>query len=326
MELLVLVGGFHPEMPLEELRSLGAEVEEKDGRIVAGKTDEWEKLKRLGYSHLILKFLGSFSPGEELPFDPEKHIEGKFAGRFKKLDFSGNFDERRKEILGELDPHIKEVDLRNPDTTIYFFFRGNKIYAGKLFHEFKPEEFYQRKVAVRPFSRPISLPPREARCWVNLSGVEEGGKLLDPFCGTGGILIEAAMIDCKVYGSDLDAEMVSGSRMNLDYYGLEGEVEKVDAQELSRRWNESFDAVVTDPPYGRAAKVGGEEVKNLYGKSLEEISKVLKEGAKCVIGAPKKIGLEGVLKEKAPGLKTEKRFEEKVHGDLFREIYILRKV
>ncbi len=46
-----------------------------------------------------------------------------------------------------------------------------------------------RKVTHRPFSLPISLHPKLARALVNLARVPMGGVLLDPFCGTGGILL-----------------------------------------------------------------------------------------------------------------------------------------
>ncbi len=326
MKVLVLAGGFHEELPFEEIRALGVEVKERDGRVVVGETDEVDKLKRLGYSHLVLEYLGSFGMDEELPFDPDEHIQGKFAARFKKLNFSGDREEKKEEILKELNPSIEEVDLDEPDTTFYFLMRKDTIYAGKLIHRFESTEFTKREPALKPFSRPVSLQPREARCWVNLSGVEEGESLLDTFCGTGGILVEGALVGCEVYGSDSEGEMVSGSEINLDYYSLEGEVKRCKVQELGNRWNKKFDAVVTDPPYGRSAKVGGEEKRKLYKEALGEIAKVLKKGRKCVIGAPERLDFGKIVQESNSRFKVSKRFKEKVHGDLVREVFVLEKI
>lgn len=325
MQLLVFTGGFHPEMPFSEVGSLGFKETERDGRLVVGDIDDWKMLERLGYSHLVLRYLGQFEPGENFPFDPEKLTRGKFAARFKKLDFAGDFDEARQNIIDELDPYIDEVDLRNPDTTVYFFLKDEGIYAGELLLRFDPSEFFQRKSALRPYSQPISIPPRETRCWVNLSQVRDGEKLLDPFCGTGGILIEAGLIDCELYGSDIDEEMVTGTRMNLDYYGLEGMLKQCRIQELDEEWDLKFDAIVTDPPYGRSSKVGGEEVEKLYRESLQEMEKVLRDGKKCVLGAPKKLGLEKILTDIDARFELQEKFEEKVHGDLKREVFVLEK-
>ena len=41
--------------------------------------------------------------------------------------------------------------------------------------------------------------------------------VLDPFCGTGVILQEAALMGYKVYGTDLEPRMVDYSKANLDW-------------------------------------------------------------------------------------------------------------
>lgn len=50
--------------------------------------------------------------------------------------------------------------------------------------------------------------PRMARTLVNLSLCGTGATLLDPFCGTGGILIEAEMLGIHTLGSDFDPLMI----------------------------------------------------------------------------------------------------------------------
>ena len=53
------------------------------------------------------------------------------------------------------------------------------------------------------------------RALVNMSGAIPGEWILDPFCGTGGTLIEASLIGCRAAGTDADPEMIAGSRINL---------------------------------------------------------------------------------------------------------------
>jgi len=55
----------------------------------------------------------------------------------------------------------------------------------------------ERTAPKRPYFKPISLDPRLARAMANIACPEEG-KILDPFCGTGGILLEAAAIGSHV--------------------------------------------------------------------------------------------------------------------------------
>ena len=45
----------------------------------------------------------------------------------------------------------------------------------------------------RPFFRPVSLEPRLARAAVNIAAGVDEGYVVDPMCGTGGILIESAL-------------------------------------------------------------------------------------------------------------------------------------
>jgi len=53
--------------------------------------------------------------------------------------------------------------------------------------------FGKRKPHMRPGFHPSSLNPKLARAFVNLTGIRKG-TIVDMFCGTGGILIEAGLI------------------------------------------------------------------------------------------------------------------------------------
>jgi len=62
------------------------------------------------------------------------------------------------------------------------------------------------------------LPPKLAQIIVNLAaGAEPTGTVLDPFCGTGVLLQEAALMGYGVYGSDLEPRMVDYTRKNLEW-------------------------------------------------------------------------------------------------------------
>ena len=116
----------------------------------------------------------------------------------------------------------------------------------------------ERTGPMRPFFKPVSLDPRIARAMVNLAHphTPDGRPALaDPFCGTGGVLIEAALLGVHSYGLDLDEEMVEGTRRNLEWLGNEQDelaaviTEVDDALEFTL--DEPVSAFAFDPPYGR---------------------------------------------------------------------------
>ena len=116
----------------------------------------------------------------------------------------------------------------------------------------------QRTATNRPFFKPVSLDPRLARAMVNIA-CPNGGRLLDPFCGTGGILIEGILSGLTTFGSDLDPEMVRGCADNLEWarteLGAESEanVRILSAENAASEWGDEapFDGFAFDPPYGR---------------------------------------------------------------------------
>lgn len=62
------------------------------------------------------------------------------------------------------------------------------------------------------------LPPKLAQILINLCGKRPlGARLLDPFCGTGVVLQEAALMGYTPYGTDKNLRMVEYSERNLDW-------------------------------------------------------------------------------------------------------------
>ena len=107
-----------------------------------------------------------------------------------------------------------KVNLENPKTLVQLFITKNRAYCGVLIYENR-EDFESRKAHLRPFPHPSSLHPKVARALVNLAGAKENEILLDPFCGTGGLLIEAGLMKIKVIGYDISKMMADGCIENL---------------------------------------------------------------------------------------------------------------
>ena len=98
-----------------------------------------------------------------------------------------------------------------------------------------------------PWRTSSSLPSRLSRACVNLIA-GPGDVVLDPICGAGTLLVEAARIGCRVRGGDLKTKACWMTRTNLRSVGFEGLVKAGDALE---RAPNSADALVADVPYGR---------------------------------------------------------------------------
>ena len=71
----------------------------------------------------------------------------------------------------------------------------------------------------RPFFKPISLEPRLAKLLISLAHTKDDVPVnfIDPFCGTGGIAIEALLQGMNIFVSDLDPTMVYGVKKNLSW-------------------------------------------------------------------------------------------------------------
>ena len=162
------------------------------------------------------------------------------------------------------------------------------VYVGIKKAEINRSIFEERKVQHRPFFSPISLHPKLARALVNLSVVKKGETLLDPFCGTGGILLEAGLIGAKVVGSDIEDKMIDGCKKTLDFYNIKNH--NLFCSDIGdiHEYISKVDAVVTDLPYGKSTTTKGEEMEHLYKRAFENISLVMKKDARAVIGLSNK--------------------------------------
>ncbi len=180
-----------------------------------------------------------------------------------------------KNLFNKLSSTLKDIVKIHPRSkNVYKVMVYNELFIlGKPIAYRPSREFQKRKPSKRPFFRSIALPIDFSRALVNIARVREGEVLLDPFCGTGSIVIEAALMDIKTLCIDIDWELARGSYKNIRYYGLCSIVILGDSTKTLFRY---VDGVATDPPYGRAASTHGEDIKKIYSSFLERMSLVLK--------------------------------------------------
>jgi len=214
-----------------------------------------------------------------------------------------------------------KVSLTRPDVTFFGVLTGGVFILGRKLAEIVPKAFVERGPRRRPFFHPSAMPAKLARCMVNLAQPRAGDLILDPFCGTASMLIEAGLIGCRVVGFDVQWRMVRGSLRNLDRYGVEVDgVLRADARCPPVR---AVDCIVTDPPYGRSAKTLGREVSDIVADFLHVAADCVARGRRVCIAFPRGVGIEELAGRS--GFKVVESHYVYVHRSLTREVTVLER-
>jgi tRNA (guanine10-N2)-dimethyltransferase len=176
------------------------------------------------------------------------------------------------------------VNLTKPDKTFYGVLTNHRLVFGLRLAEIEPKPFVERRPRKKPFFHPSAMNAKLARCMVNLAHAKTGAVVLDPFCGTGTTILEAALTGCRAIGMDVQRRMVKGTRNNLEKFNANPEgIIVADARKppFTR-----IDAVVTDPPYGKSATTLKSSTKMLVVAVLSSTKPLLREGQRICIGLP----------------------------------------
>jgi len=212
-----------------------------------------------------------------------------------------------------------KVDLRSPKKPFRGVLAGSRFHWGRIMHQRAKGSIHRRRPRRRAVFHPSTMPPKLARCLVNLSEVKDGETFLDPFCGVGGIAIEASLLGCNVVGVDALSRMVRSARRNLAHFGLKSYgLIRGDARNLPLR---NVDAIATDPPYGTGASTLKSTTKDILASFLPQAKGILSPGGKVVFASP--LGTGAVDLAESQGFKVFDRHELYVHRSLTREILVL---
>lgn len=153
-----------------------------------------------------------------------------------------------------------------------------------------------------PYCPSAALKPNVAYAMLNLTQFESPpSALLDPFCGSGTILLEAASVwpETALYGSDWDQQAIAGARRNAAAAGLADHLTlcQTDARHLASTFPDlRVQAIVTNPPYG--VRLGrGINFFAFYRRFLEQAAAVLEPGGRLVILVLKRGAFNRVLRK-----------------------------
>ncbi len=212
-----------------------------------------------------------------------------------------------------------KVDLENPEVEVRILL-AERVHTGILRGSVNRKGLEARAVKNRPFSQPVSIHPKFARAMVNLARVPHGGAILDPFCGTGGMLIEAALMGYRPWGSDIDPRMVDGSRRNLKDLGLEARLTVADVANAVEGMDGEPLAIVTDPPYGRSTSVHGQDTEGVLLKLYSMAADALPKGGRLVVCLPS----TDLLPSGDGPFEVTSRHSIRVHRSLTRHVCVLQ--
>ena len=240
----VAIAGRQPLISLAEIQALY----DKAARLVGKKRVFFEvedtgsvevvpNINRLGGSLKLGRFFDT-DFGKLAKFLAAAHPEGKITlgiSDFSKQKKSGLAKQKSMELkrnLARMGRSVRVITSNEPEissATAHHNQLGEKAGCFEIF--LIDREIYlslgtQNITAYteRDQARPARdakvgmLPPKLAQILINLCGkLPEGARVLDPFCGTGVVLQEAAIMGYVPYGTDLNGRMVEYSKKNLSW-------------------------------------------------------------------------------------------------------------
>ncbi|PIR03692.1 MAG: hypothetical protein COV59_04445 [Candidatus Magasanikbacteria bacterium CG11_big_fil_rev_8_21_14_0_20_39_34] len=149
------------------------------------------------------------------------------------------------------------------------------------------------------------LPPKLARIMINLARKTPPATVLDPFCGSGVLLMEALDMGYHVVGSDNSARAIEDTHKNIEWIvTAEPKIQKLsshvfleDVRNISHSLQpKSIDIIATEPYMGKPLtgkegelflKEQRQELKDLYHDAFREFHTILKDDGVIIFIIPR---------------------------------------
>lgn len=312
--------GREPLLSTAEIQAVFSSLNLKPASRQAGKQwliletdrplDAIALMQRLGGTIKIgEKIMPSTSPLETII----AHLEGvQITG---KINFSLNNKELALKVKKELKArgrNVRYIELKNTATILHNDLVAKQgdltIVSADIFVTRAIQPF--QELSERDFGRPGfdaksgMLPPKLARIMINLAQMPEDATIMDPFCGSGTILTEAASMGfTKLFGGDISLKSIDNTKQNLEWIKKTYHVSHItyqlfvcDARSIDEKLKPAcVDTIVTEPYLGQPLRgresesfihKQAEELKKLYGSALQTFTKILKPHGSIVMVVP----------------------------------------
>jgi tRNA (guanine10-N2)-dimethyltransferase len=319
------LAGDHDALAILEAASAASDVRAFAPGVAIAETVQVDRVRQLAFtrraSEVLVHGEGALTAATAALSSVDHDRTGSVAVRARDVRGTAEVDTQAAErALGrELVEAGFEVDLDSPSHELRACFADDHWVLGWLIAESR-RDYGQRRPTDRPFFQPGGMAPLLARALANIAiGARSPQDItvLDPMCGTGGILAEASLVGAPVIGGDAQTEMVRGTRRNLGEVVSPDrfDVLQVDAASLPFQAG-AVEAIVFDAPYGRQSRVAGHEAGPLVSAALREAHRVAPRAV--VVG-------DHPLEEtaRAAGWTIRRTLSRPVHGSLTRHIHLL---
>ncbi|NWU43790.1 THUM2 protein, partial [Hylia prasina] len=168
------------------------------------------------------------------------------------------------------------ADLRDPDLEIVVHLNDIQSVVGI--------PLFRLPLANREYIKTAGLRSTVAWAMASLAEISAGALVLDPMCGLGTILLEAAKEwpEACYWGADISDSQLEGADGNIRTAGLMDKIELLKASVKALPLpSESFDSVISDIPFGKKFKTTHDA--QLLPDILQEMERVLRVGGTLVL-------------------------------------------
>lgn len=342
-KLFFFLSGEFESLSFSELKAIletegyNYKIEEKLDQTVRLEADPkcvQKVAQRSAYTRICAQELASSEAKERTITNAIKNVDfsnilvgdATFKVRVRRIkEYASREDTMKYEsLLGRLiqkqNPRSR-VNLSDPNRTFFGILTNGKLVFGLKLAEIRPKPFVERRARKKPFFHPSAMNAKLARCMVNLAHAKLGKYFLDPFCGTGTMVIEANLIGCKAIGLDVKRHTACGALANIRHFGIDAEgIILADGRKLPLN---KVDSLATDPPYGRSATTLKLTTKSIVEGMLDSAYPLLSNGQRICIATPKTLGIKQVGEEhRFQHLESHFAY---VHRTLTREIAVFER-
>jgi tRNA (guanine10-N2)-dimethyltransferase len=346
-----VLSGENSSLPLGEIAAL-IETYSKNSTciavqkrvIVSDVSDEWA-VNRIAERSAFCRFggllIGLGSSLEELFPYPAKEEKEDFklsflSERKEERSFAVRTETLSRESCARMGSIIKEktgwrVSLEGPEYVFQVENGGENFILGLSRSGEKKFSWKERRPRARRFFLPSAIYPKLSRALVNLSRAREGDVFLDPFCGSGSLLIESQLMNIDSLGIDLIRWIARGALLNTKKYHNDHSL-GILRGDSTRAFLplRKVDAVATDVPYGRASSTRGKTTERIIKEFLESLTNVMPSPSRedlrqkyCVIMHPSNAELASVENEP---FRLVERHLIYVHRNLTRAISVFKRI
>lgn len=314
MKKYVAVLGRQPRISVAELESLFGEVKLLAPELAEFQAAEKPDVRRLGGTLKIAEEVKLSELWKSLPAEGKITLGVSDFSRGASAYLAQREALKMKRALVKMGRSVRVVANKTATlssaTSIH-----NHLFSATKMEILKNGGRYYRVISVqdiegyveRDRKRPARdakvgmLPPKLAQILINLCGdLPKGSRVLDPFCGTGVVLQEAALMGYVPYGTDLSERMVQYSERNLEWLAktagisdLKIDVAEGDAQNY--QWTAPIDAVACEGYLGPPMSLAPAEIKLKQAKQecgsiilgfLKNLAGQIKTGTPVVMAVP----------------------------------------